>query len=162
MPRNATMPPCPIGRAAEVLGDRWTLLILRNASQGTTRFDRFRAELGIADNVLSARLGVLLDDGLLVRVPYRDGGRTRHEYRLTRAGADLAPVLRALADWGTAHTTPDEPVQPMRFTHDLCGHDLGPGAYCARCGREVERAEQRWLSPWRSAVPYSFAEPVGP
>jgi DNA-binding HxlR family transcriptional regulator len=161
MPRNVTMPPCPIGRATEILGERWTLLIMRNATNGTTRFDQFRADLGIADNVLSIRLAKLVDAGLLTRVPYRDGGRTRHEYRLTQAGADLTPILRALADWGAAHTEPTEPGEPMRFTHDACGHDLeGPGAYCEHCKRHVRRDEQRWLSPWRLSTPYALAEPV--
>ena len=64
---------CPIGRAGDLLGDRWTLLILRDATAGTARFDVFRENLGIADNILSARLARLVDAGLLVKVPYRDG-----------------------------------------------------------------------------------------
>src|SRR6185437_6288682 len=90
-PRRA--PPCPIGRAADVLGDRWTLLILRNATVGMTRFDEFKSDLGIADNVLSTRLGRLVDAGLLTKAPYRHEGRTRYEYRLTEAGADVLPLL---------------------------------------------------------------------
>jgi DNA-binding HxlR family transcriptional regulator len=73
---------------------------------GVTRFDDFRAELGIADNILSSRLTRLVDAGLLVRVTYRDQGRTRHEYRLTTAGADVLGVLHALAGWGQEHTEP--------------------------------------------------------
>ena len=84
------------------VGDRWTLLILRNANLGTTRFDDFRSELGIADNILSARLARLVQAGLLTRLPYRGTGRTRHEYRLTTAGADMLPVLHALAACLTA------------------------------------------------------------
>ena len=70
-----------MGRAIDVLGDRWTLLILRNATMGITRFEAFRAELGIADNILSNRLSRLVDAGVLVRVPYRGRQRTRHEGR---------------------------------------------------------------------------------
>src|SRR5436305_3789898 len=78
--RSREEPPCPIGRASGMLGDRWILLILRDATIGVTRFDEFRNHLGIADNILSARLRRLVDGGLLVKVPYRDGQRTRQEY----------------------------------------------------------------------------------
>jgi DNA-binding HxlR family transcriptional regulator len=161
MTRTVTMPPCPIARAIELVGDRWTLLILRNAMFGVTRFDEFRASLGIADNVLSNRLSRLVEAGLLARVPYRGKGRTREEYRLTAAGADLAPILRALAEWGTRHTSPDQPAEPMRFLHRDCGRDLpSPGVHCPHCDRPVDRADQLWLSPWRSPEPYPLAEPV--
>ena len=161
MAHIAAMPACPIGRAVELVGDRWTLLIMRNASHGVTRFDEFRAGLGIADNVLSNRLSRLVDAGLLTRVPYRTSGRTRQEYRLTPAGADFTPVLRALADWGAQHTSPDEPAQPMRFQHRDCGQDLpSPGTYCEHCRRPVGRADQLWTSPWRTSEPYPLAEPV--
>lgn len=155
------MSACPIRRATELVGDRWMLLIMRNAMYSMTRFDEFRSSLGIADNMLSNRLSRLVEAGLLVRVPYRASGRTRNEYRLTPAGADLTPVLRALADWGAQHTTPDDPAEPMRFLHRACGRDLpSPGVYCAQCQEKVERADQLWLSPWRSTVPCSLAEPV--
>ncbi|MCW2883145.1 MAG: HxlR family transcriptional regulator [Streptosporangiaceae bacterium] len=161
MPRTATNPPCPIGRAVDVLGDRWTLLIMRNATHGTTRFDEFREELGIADNILSARLSSLVAAGLLTRVPYRDGGRTRQEYRLTEAGTELAPVLRALADWGTRHTTPAEPAAPMQFLHRECGHHLSrPEVHCDHCRRPVSREDQLWLRPWRDSAPYPLAAAV--
>jgi DNA-binding HxlR family transcriptional regulator len=164
MSRSATKPPCPIGRAVEVVGERWTLLIMRNASRGMTRFEDFRTDLGIADNVLSARLARLVDAGLLTRVPYRhDGGRTRHEYRLTQAGADMTPILRALADWGARHTEPAQPAEPMQFLHKSCGRHLTtPEARCEHCGREVRREEQLWLSPWRTSTLYRLAEPVTP
>jgi DNA-binding HxlR family transcriptional regulator len=161
MTRTVTMPPCPIGRAVELVGDRWTLLIIRSAMHGVARFDEFRAVLGIADNVLSNRLSRLVEDGLLVRVPYRTNGRTRQEYRLTPAGADFSPVLRALANWGTAHTDPDQPAEPMRFLHRECGRDLpDAGTYCPHCDRPVGRSDQLWMSPWRSGEPYPLAEPV--
>jgi DNA-binding HxlR family transcriptional regulator len=161
MPRSTTMPPCPIGRAVEVLGERWTLLIMRNATHGMTRFEDFRADLGIADNVLSIRLARLVDAGLLTRVPYRNGGRTRHEYRLTQAGADMTPILRALADWGAQHTSPAEPAEPMQFLHQACGHRLtSPEVYCEHCQQPVQRDDQVWLSPWRLRTPYPLAEPV--
>jgi DNA-binding HxlR family transcriptional regulator len=152
--------PCPVGRAIDVLGERWTLLILRNATMGVTRFDDFRAGLGIADNILSNRLARLVDAGLLVRMPYRDRRRTRHEYRLTTAGADVLGVLHALAGWGQEHTEPSRPAEPMRVIHRTCGSDLAPGDYCATCERGVERAEIAWVRPWRSADPLPLADPA--
>lgn len=151
--------PCPISRATDVVGDRWTLLILRNATLGTARFDAFRAQLGIADNILSNRLTRLVDSGLLVRVPYRDGGRTRHEYRLTGAGADMLPVLNALAVWGARHTPPDGEA-PMRVLHSTCGNTLAHGEYCEHCQRLAPRHEIAWLRPWRSPVPARPADAV--
>lgn len=152
--------PCPIGRAIDAVGERWALLILRNATLGMTRFEDFRADLGIADNILSTRLTRLVDLGLLTRVPYRDGGRTRNEYRLTVAGADMLPVLHALAAWGHEHTTPDEPAEPMRVVHRTCGHATTPGGHCDHCGQPVRREEEAWIRPWRSPEPIPLADPV--
>jgi DNA-binding HxlR family transcriptional regulator len=152
--------PCPIGRAGSLLGDRWTLLILRDATMGVTRFDAFRDSLRIADNVLSSRLRRLVAAGVLTRLPYRDGNRTRHEYRLTPAGADLLPVLRALADWGDRHTRPAEPAPPMRMVHAGCGGDVGIAGTCAGCGMAVSRRDEAWVRPWRSPDPVPLAAPV--
>ena len=88
---------CPIARSLEVVGDPWVLLILRNALLGTRHYERFRDELGIADNVLSRRLQAMVDAGLLRQVPYRGPRRTHLEYHLIEAGEDLLPVLQALA-----------------------------------------------------------------
>jgi DNA-binding HxlR family transcriptional regulator len=151
---------CPIGRAGSLLGDRWTLLILRDATIGVTRFDAFRESLHIADNILSSRLRRLVAAGLLARVPYQDGRRTRHEYRLTAAGADLLPVLRALADWGEQHTSPAEPGPPMRMVHVGCGGSVGVAGTCADCGRPVSRGDEAWVRPWRSPDPVPLAAPV--
>ena len=152
--------PCPIGRAAEVIGDRWSLLILRQATLGVTRFDEFRAALGIADNILSSRLARLVENGLLAKVPYRDERRTRHEYRLTQAGAGTFPVLSALAAWGTEHTRPARGTEPMRVIHAACGNDMPAAGFCEHCGRVAGRDEVRWLRPWNSPDPQPLAEPV--
>ena len=161
---NAGMPhvdtPCPIGRAVEIVGDRWTLLILRNATLGRTRFDQFRAELGIADNILANRLARLVENGLMVKVPYRDERRTRHEYRLTEAGADLLPVLHALAAWGGKHTRGVRRGGLIRVIHTSCGSELAPGEFCENCGRPVDRAETAWRLPWGPRAPQPLAEPA--
>jgi DNA-binding HxlR family transcriptional regulator len=150
----------PIGRASSVLGDRWVILILRDATIGITRFDAFRDHLGIAENILSARLRRLVDEGLLVKVPYHDGRRARHEYRLTQAGADLAPILRALGDWGHQHTKAATPTEPMRIIHDGCGGDVGVDQVCSSCGTVVGRDQLAWIRPWHSPEPVRLAQPV--
>jgi DNA-binding HxlR family transcriptional regulator len=151
---------CPIGRAGFLLGDRWILLIVRNAMLGMTRFNDFRDDLGIADNILLDRLRRLVDAGVMLKVPYHDGRRTRQEYRLTRAGADLSPILRALGEWGSRHTTGDSPSQPMRVVHTGCGGELGADRVCAACGAPVGRDQESWIRPWRSPTPQPLAAPV--
>jgi DNA-binding HxlR family transcriptional regulator len=95
---------CSIARSLEVLGERWTFLILREAFSGTTRFADFRAELGVAPDVLSNRLATLVDAGVLEKQPYRDpGARVRDSYHLTPAGRDLQVMLGALQQWGDEH-----------------------------------------------------------
>jgi DNA-binding HxlR family transcriptional regulator len=152
--------PCPIGRASSLLGDRWILLILREATLGVSRFDDFRARLGIADNILSTRLRRLVDHDILVKVPYHDGRRERSEYRLTPAGADLSPLLQALAHWGQEHTQGPDPQQPMRVVHVACGGEVQLDQRCTRCGKAVGRDEQGWIRPWRSSEPTLLAPAV--
>jgi DNA-binding HxlR family transcriptional regulator len=94
--------PCPIGRGLARVGDGWSLLILRSAGQGLTRFDQFRTALGIAPNILTARLKALTGHGLLRRHRY-SARPPRDDYRLTEAGRDLLPVLAALGAWGRRH-----------------------------------------------------------
>jgi DNA-binding HxlR family transcriptional regulator len=101
---------CPIARSLEVVGDPWVLLILRNALLGARHYERFRAELGIAYNALSRRLQAMVDAGLLRQVLYRGPRRTHLEYHLTEAGADLLPVLQALAWRGDTHTSGPVPA----------------------------------------------------
>src|SRR5690348_13077097 len=92
---------CSVARSVEVLGDRWTMLVLRDVFNGVRRFDDLSRHLGIARDVLTKRLASLVDEGVLERRPYQEPGRrTRYEYRLTQAGLDLRPVLIALIEWG--------------------------------------------------------------
>ncbi|GAB2603301.1 winged helix-turn-helix transcriptional regulator [Kribbella endophytica] len=101
---------CSIARSLEVLGDRWTLLILREALiEGSTKFQEFREALGVAPNLLTQRLAFLIDEGLLTRRTYQEAGtRSRDEYVLTEAGRSLNLVIAALSDWGrTRRPRPD-------------------------------------------------------
>ena len=92
---------CSVARTLAVIGERWTLLILREAFYGVCRFRDFQSRLGVASNLLTARLDTLVDAGIMERVPYQDpGDRQRHEYHLTRSGVDLRPILVALLQWG--------------------------------------------------------------
>ena len=96
--------PCAIERSVAVLGERWTMLILRDANLGATRFAEFRDRLGIASDVLTDRLATLVEYGVLVKEPYREpGSRTRYAYHLTPAGEELRVLLHALQQWGDDH-----------------------------------------------------------
>ena len=138
---NRTYPDqdCSIARTLEVVGERWSLLILREAFWGTRRFDDFQAHLGIARNVLTARLAHLCESGLMEKRPYSERP-PRYEYHLTDSGRALGPVLIALIKWGDAHQpSPDGP--PVRVLHSDCGGDVDALMHCGRCGAHVEYAD---------------------
>src|SRR3954454_4626905 len=123
---------CSIARSLEVLGERWTLLILRDAFLGVRRFEAFQRSTGAARNVLSARLGVLVDEGVLERRRYQERPE-RFEYRLTEKGVELWPVMIRLLQWGDRHYA-DPAGPPMRVTHRDCGGALDERLNCTRCG----------------------------
>jgi DNA-binding HxlR family transcriptional regulator len=130
---------CSIARAWTILGDRWTMLILREAFMRTRRFDEFQSGLGIARNVLAERLQRLVDEGILERRPYQERP-PRDEYRLTQKGLDLYPALIALMKWGDRYTV-DEP--PIALVHKTCGHRADPRMTCSHCGEELHPREVR-------------------
>ncbi|MBE7162711.1 MAG: helix-turn-helix transcriptional regulator [Williamsia herbipolensis] len=110
---------CPAAATLSVVGTRSALLIMREALYGTRRFDDFVDRVGVTEAVAAARLKELTAAGLLHKVPYREpGARTRHEYRLTPAGTDFAPVILALYDWGAEHLLDDG--APLDFRHIGC------------------------------------------
>ena len=131
---------CSIARSLGVLGERWTLLILREAFLGATRFAEFRDRLGVAPDVLSDRLSTLVDYGVMEREPYRDPGtRSRTGYRLTPAGRELQVILGALQQWGDRHLPwPDGPSMLRRVRGTDCPVHVG---FVDELGREVRPAD---------------------
>ncbi|MFI9007535.1 winged helix-turn-helix transcriptional regulator [Actinosynnema sp. NPDC053489] len=126
---------CSIARALEVVGERWTLLIVREAVSGVTRFDGFLNRMPIARNVLSDRLNNLVECGVLERVLYQDRP-PRHEYRLTAKGRDLTPVLLALMAWGDRHE-PSPTGPPAVAEHAACGGVVRTRMVCDCCEQQV-------------------------
>lgn len=128
---------CSIARTAALIGDEWTVLVLRDLFNGVRRFDDLAAHLGVARNVLTRRLSALTDAGLVRRVPYREPGRReRHEYRLTDSGRELRPVLLALMAWGDEHLA-GEAGPPATVEHDGCGAPVRVELRCS-AGHQVE------------------------
>ena len=112
---------CTIGRAMAILGERWTLIVLREVSVGVRRFAEMRERTGMPRQVLTDRLAALVDGGILRRVPYREqGARQRYEYRLTEKGFDLFPVLLAVREWGDRYLA-DADGPPVVNVHRECG-----------------------------------------
>jgi DNA-binding HxlR family transcriptional regulator len=131
---------CTIGRALDVIGDRWSLLVLREVFQGIRRFDQLTVRTAIPRQMLTDRLERLVADGLLRREPYREPGqRSRHEYRLTDKGLDLYPVFLALQRWGDAYVA-DPAGSPVEFVHRDCGE---PVELVLRCTSGHEIANNR-------------------
>ena len=140
---------CPIARSLEVLGDPWVVLVLRQSFSGVRRFEMFRDQLGVAENVLSKRLSTLVDAGLLRRVPYQDRRRTRHEYVLTEAGADTFPIITALAQWGERYRPHPNPGIRMDIVHRSCGHQSLTADSCSHCGERLTVETTSWRKSWR-------------
>lgn len=131
---------CSVARTLEAVGDRWSLLIVRDAFYGLRRFDEFTTDLGIARNVLTDRLGKLVDQGVFEKVAYQDRP-VRHEYVLTAKGRDLLGVVLAMAAWGDRWAGDDEPVQ---FDHRACGATgITPTVVCDDCGEPLELGQVR-------------------
>lgn len=122
---------CSIARTLEVIGDRWTLLVLRDAFRGIRRFDDFRRDLGIARPVLADRLRRLVDHGVLEKQLYQEHP-PRYEYRLTPMGVDLSPALVALMRWGDRWLAGDQ-GPPTLLVHATCGHELDQSFVCWSC-----------------------------
>ncbi|MEC9433833.1 MAG: helix-turn-helix domain-containing protein [Pseudomonadota bacterium] len=128
--------PCAIARTSAVIGDRWTMLILRDCFMGVRRFEAFQQRLGISRTVVTDRLAVLVREGVLRKVRYQDRPE-RFEYRLTEKGLDLYPLLLAMFRWGEKHYGEDAgPFVIHR--HKTCGHDFHAVCACSECGEPVD------------------------
>jgi DNA-binding HxlR family transcriptional regulator len=124
---------CAIAGALEVIGERWTLLIVRDAMFGVRRFSDFQAHLDIPRAVLTERLNSLVENGILERRPDPDHS-SRHLYVLTAAGRELWPVIHAILTWGGRHRRPNS----RRLRHALCGTELAPDGSCPKCKHDPD------------------------
>jgi DNA-binding HxlR family transcriptional regulator len=124
---------CSVARTLDIVGEWWTLLIVRNLLLGQRRFEEIQADLGIARNILSDRLNTLVDHGIVHRVRYMEHPE-RFEYVLTAKGNDLFPVIAALMAWGDTWVSPDG--APMLFRHS-CGHTAHAQVVCSECGEPM-------------------------
>jgi DNA-binding HxlR family transcriptional regulator len=156
LPRTYDNQVCSVARALEAIGDRWTMLVIRDAFVGIRRFEDFQRDLGIARNVLTDRLTRLVDDGILERHRYRERPE-RFEYRLTEKGIDLWPVMVSLMKWGDRYAAPHGP--PTLILHRYCGGYVDERFRCTKCGADVDaRSAEARPGPaaarrWPTAVP---------
>jgi DNA-binding HxlR family transcriptional regulator len=132
---------CSIARALEVVGERWSLLIVRDVFLGFRRFDDLVDSLGVTRSVLSSRLERLVEEGVLSRRRYQRNPE-RFEYELTERGTDLWPVILALLGWGDRHLQPDG-ARPRIVEHEGCGGEVAGHMVCERCGQRPEPDDVR-------------------
>ena len=140
MAEDREHPDCSIAGTLEVIGDRWTILILRDAFRGVRRFDAFQDDLGCARNLLADRLRKLVDQGILEKELYQEHP-PRYEYRLTPKGVDLSPALVALMKWGDKHLAHGHP--PVSLVHERCGEPLDQTFVCWTCDQTVTPGQIR-------------------
>jgi DNA-binding HxlR family transcriptional regulator len=137
---------CSAGRAMEILGERWTFLILHEAFHGVRRFSEMQRNLGIARNILSARLQLLVRTGILEKRRYQEEPE-RFEYRLSEMGRGLYPAVVAITRWGEEHLGGDLGARPV--LRHRCGHAADPMMVCAHCKEELD---PRAVTPERAGV----------
>ena len=125
---------CSVAQCLEVVGEWWSMLIVRDAFLGVSRFEEFQRRLGISRNILQQRLDSLVDAGVLARVPYCEHP-PRDDYRLTDKGRDLWPVLTAMRQWGDRYASPSGP--PLQVIHKSCGSVSNAVLVCDSCGERV-------------------------
>ena len=141
---NWSIDNCTVGRAMEILGEKWTFVVLREIFTGVRRFEDMRERTGIPRQVLTNRLARLVGHGILRREPYREpGARLRSEYRLTEKGFDLYPVLVAVRDWGDRYLA-DPPGPPLRTVHSACESQVRAVLRC-EAGHDI--ASMRQVEP---------------
>ena len=126
---------CSVAQCLEVIGEWWSMLIVRDAFLGVRRFDDFQSRLGISRNILTKRLTSLVEAGVLQKVPYQERP-LRHEYRLTDKGRDLWPVLTTMREWGDRWAAPEG--APLEVVHAACGEVVVLDHRCSTCGEPVD------------------------
>jgi DNA-binding HxlR family transcriptional regulator len=131
---------CSVAQCLEVVGEWWSLLIVRDAFLGVRRFDQFQERLGISRNILTERLARLVEAGIFDKVPYRERP-LRHEYRLTERGCDLWPVITAMRQWGDKYAAPAGP--PIEVIHKGCGQVAQVLMTCSACGEPMAARDVR-------------------
>lgn len=130
---------CSVARTVSVIGDRWTLLVLRDCFLGIRRFEEFQQRLGISRPMLVDRLRKLVEAGVLKKVAYQDAP-PRHEYRMTPKGRDLHGILMAIVHWGDVHMS-GKSGRPLQHRHTGCGHLFDPVTVCSHCSVPVTAKE---------------------
>jgi DNA-binding HxlR family transcriptional regulator len=135
---NLAAQPCSLARTLQIVGEWWSLLVLRDVCFGWNRFDEIHEHLGVARNILKARLDTLLDQGMVERRLYQDRP-DRYEYVPTAKALDFVPALLALVAWGDRWTATDGP--PVLFTHRPCGHDTVATVVCSECAARLDRQD---------------------
>lgn len=131
--------PCSVARTLSVIGDRWTLLILRDCFLKVRRFDDFQSRLGIGRPILADRLQKLVDHFVLTKMAYQTSP-VRFEYRLTQKGLDLYPVIMSIVHWGDVHMS-GKKGRPVLHRHTVCNHHFDPVQVCSSCGEGLNPRE---------------------
>lgn len=154
---------CSVARTVSVIGDRWTLLILRDCFLRVRRFDDFQERLGITRPILAERLKKLVDEFVLTKVAYQQRP-LRYEYRLTQKGLDLYPIIMSIVHWGDVHMA-GKKGRPLLHRHGLCGKTFDPVLVCSECGEPVS-PRQVQVEPGPGArqarhLPMGSAQPQG-
>lgn len=129
---------CSVAQCLEVVGEWWSMLIVRDVFLGVSRFDQFQERLGISRNVLTQRLARLVEAGVLKKVPY-SGNPPRYDYRLTEKGRDLWPVITTMREWGDKYAAPSGP--PLQIVHNRCGQVAEAVLVCSACGEPLGARE---------------------
>ena len=150
-----------MARGLDILGDPWSILVLREVFFGNGRFDAMKARLEVADSVLTKRLAGLVESGLLAKRAYDDGGRTRQEYVLTQKGEDALPVLNAVTIWAEKHLPAPSDQAHLYVIHAGCGKPTASADTCTECGERLTAANTSWHSRSRSDQPIRLSTASG-
>jgi DNA-binding HxlR family transcriptional regulator len=126
--------PCPIAQAMSVIGDSWTLLLIRDAMRGSTKFEEFQQKTGASRAVISERLAHLVEHDVFERTQYEEHP-PRYEYQLTARGKALQPVMMTMAHWAETHLP--KPTRAPKRRHTACGHHFKPVIACSECGETI-------------------------